>query len=117
MDKWYDGLPVMDRNKLSKFKSTNDILVKELEENEIVLAKATINKFLFYFLLIIDIGIFILSLKQYKENNYQTGFFFFLFLGIGLALMIYIIALLQTFLIITNERMIGSLTEVNSNCS
>lgn len=115
MDKWYDGLPVLDRNKLSKFKGTNDILVKELEENEIVLAKATINKYLFYFLLIIDIGIFILSLKQYKENNYQTGFFFFLYLVIGFALLFYIIALLQTFLLITNERMIGSLTEVNSN--
>jgi hypothetical protein len=115
MEKWYDGLPVMDQNKLSKFKGTNDILVKELEENEIVLAKATINKYLYYFLLIVDIGIFILSLKQYKENNYQTGFFFFLFLVIGFALLIYIITLLQTFLLITNERMIGSLTEVNSN--
>ena len=115
MDKWYDGLPVMDRNKLSKFKATNDILVKELEENEIVLAKATFNKYLFYFLLIIDIGIFIESLKIYRENNNQTGFFFFLDFGIGLALLIFIISLLQTYLLITNERLIGSLVEVNSN--
>ena len=32
MEKWYDDLPILDRNKLSKFKFTNDILVKELEE-------------------------------------------------------------------------------------
>ncbi len=115
MEKWYDGLPVMDRNKLSKFKGTNDILLKELEENEIVLAKATINKYLFYFLLIIDIGIFIESLKIYRENNNQTGFFFFLDFGIGLILLIFIISLLQTYLLITNERLIGSLVEVNSN--
>jgi hypothetical protein len=115
MEKWYDDLPILDRNKLSKFKFTNDIIVKELEVNEIVLAKATFNKYLFYFLLILDIGIFIGSIKTYKENNNQTGFFFFLFLGIAFFLLIYIISLLQTFLLITNERLIGSLVDVNSN--
>jgi hypothetical protein len=115
MEKWYEGLPVLDRNKLSKFKSANDILIKDLEENEIVLPKATFNKYLFYFLLIIDIGIFIGSLKIYKENNNQTGFFFYLLIAIGFFLLIYIFSLLQAFLLITNERLIGSLTEVNTN--
>jgi hypothetical protein len=104
MEKWYEGLPVLDRNKLSKFKSANDILIKDLEENEIVLPKATFNKYLFYFLL-----------KIYKENNNQTGFFFYLLIAIGFFLLIYIFSLLQAFLLITNERLIGSLTEVNTN--
>lgn len=115
MEKWHDGLPIFERNKLSKFKPTNDLLIKDLEDNEIVLAKATINKFIVYFLLIIDVILFIVSFKIYKENNNQTNFFFFLFFGISITILVYVFVLLQNYLLITNERLIGSLIDLNSN--
>jgi hypothetical protein len=114
MDKWYDGLPVLDRNKLSKNKGINDILVKDLEENEIVLAKATFNRFVFYLMLFIVIGLFIWCIKIYKNNNNETDFKFLSVLTIGIAGLVYLLIMLQTYILITNERLVASVAEANS---
>ncbi len=114
MDKWYDGLPVLDRNKLSKNKGINDILVKDLEENEIVLAKATFNRFVFYLMLFIVIGLFIWCIKIYKNNNNETDFKFLSVLTIGIAGLVYLLIMLQTYILITSERLVASVAEANS---
>jgi len=114
MDKWYDGLPVLDRNKLSKNKGINDILVKDLEENEIVLAKATFNRFVFYLMLFIVIGLFLWCIKIYKNNNNETDLKFLSVLTIGIAGLVYLLIMLQTYILITNERLVASVAEANS---
>ena len=114
MEKWYDGLPILDRNKLSKNRGINDILVKDLEENEIVFSKATFNRIFFYFLLFLVIGSFIWCIKIYKNNNNETGFQFFSVLTFGIAGLVYLLIMLQTYILITNERLIASVAEANS---
>jgi len=111
MEKWYDGLPVLDRNKLSKNKGINDILVKDLKENEIVLAKATINKSFIYFTFLLVLISFIGSIKIYEMDNNQTSFGFYFAMSGAVIGVIRIITLSLTFLLITNERFIGDLVE------